>query len=61
LPSLALGRPDDCGSCGVLTPSTSLDQHGATPAKWFGVRTTAMSEVFPNLGKFGAADLGFMG
>jgi uncharacterized protein (DUF1501 family) len=61
MPSLALGGPDDCGNRGVLIPSTSLDQYGATLAKWFGVGPAAMGKVFPNLGKFGTADLGLMG
>jgi uncharacterized protein (DUF1501 family) len=61
MPSLALGGPDDCGNRGVLIPTTSLDQYGATLAKWFGVGPTAMTKVFPNLGKFATGDLGFMG
>ena len=30
-------------------------------AKWFGVSAAAMPQVFPNLGNFGAPDLGFLG
>lgn len=58
-PSLALGGPDDSGSRGALIPSTSIDQYGATLASWFGVPTTQLASVFPNIGKFQTADLGF--
>ncbi len=61
LPMPALGGPDDAGSRGVLIPTTSLDQYGATLARWFGVPATAMPSVFPNLGYFATPDLGFMG
>lgn len=59
-PYPALGGPDDSGSRGALLPSTSLDQYGATLAKWFGVGATQMASVFPNLGYFASSDLGFM-
>eukprot|EP01035_Chromulina_nebulosa_P011360 gene11360-15195_t len=59
-PDLSLGGPDDTGSRGVLIPTTSLDQFGGTCAKWFGVAPEDMATVFPNLGNFATADLGFM-
>lgn len=59
-PDLALGGPDDTGTRGVLIPTTSLDQFGGTCAKWFGVPSADMAAVFPNLGKFGTPDLGFI-
>ncbi|HEY2019298.1 MAG TPA: DUF1501 domain-containing protein [Bryobacteraceae bacterium] len=60
-PTLALGGPDDANTRGVLIPSSSIDQYGATLAKWFGVAPAAMPQVFPNLVNFGTSDLGFMG
>jgi uncharacterized protein (DUF1501 family) len=51
-PNLALGGPDDSGSRGAMIPSTSIDQYGATMAKWFGVADASLPNVFPNLPKF---------
>jgi uncharacterized protein (DUF1501 family) len=60
-PMMALGSPDDSGTRGAMIPSTSTDQYGSTLAKWFGVPAAQLPVVFPNLAKFGTADLGFMG
>ncbi|MCP5196939.1 MAG: DUF1501 domain-containing protein [Gammaproteobacteria bacterium] len=60
-PSLALGGPDDASTRGILIPTTSMDQYGATLAKWFGVSAAAMPQIFPNLANFSTADLGFLG
>ena len=60
-PTLALGGPDDANTRGVLIPTTSVDQYGATMAKWFGVGAAAMPQVFPTLGNFSTTDLGFLG
>jgi uncharacterized protein (DUF1501 family) len=59
-PALAVGGPDDT-STGRWIPTTSVDQFAATLAKWFGVSSGNMNVVFPNLGRFAAPDLGFMG
>jgi uncharacterized protein (DUF1501 family) len=59
-PTLALGGPDDAGSEGRWIPTTSLDQYGATLAKWFGVPTAALPSVFPNLKNFTNQTLGFV-
>jgi uncharacterized protein (DUF1501 family) len=62
-PSLAMGNvpgTSDTDSRGRWIPSASLDQYGATLARWFGVSDANMGTVFPNLYRFGPADLGFM-
>lgn len=59
-PTLALGSPDDATGRGVLIPTTSLDQYGATMAKWFGVPDAAMPGIFPSLQNFTVKDLGFL-
>ena len=58
-PVLTVGGPDDT-STGRWIPTTSVDQFAATMAKWFGVDSTSMPTVFPNLGRFNSPDLGFM-
>ena len=58
-PTTGLGHELDVGS-GSLLPTTSVDQYGATLAKWFGVPDNQLGEVFPNLANFSQRDLGFM-
>jgi uncharacterized protein (DUF1501 family) len=63
-PDLSLQGPDDCGSRGVLIPTTSIEQYGATLARWMGVTDADLPSVFGNLTQFGTlqdADVGFMG
>ncbi len=59
-PNLAMGGPDDAGDDGQWIPTTAIEQYGATLAKWFGVPIAALPQVFPNLGAFTGADLGFL-
>ncbi|MEP7269890.1 MAG: hypothetical protein ABI882_00205, partial [Acidobacteriota bacterium] len=47
-------------SRGILIPSVSLAQYGATFAKWFGADDTALNGLFPELANFGVRDVGFM-
>lgn len=51
--------PDQLGN-GSLLPQTSVDQLGATLARWMGVSDAMLPEIFPNLTRFdaGQRDLG---
>jgi len=60
-PNLALGGPDDADSLGRWVPQVSIDQYGATLARWFGVPDADLVQVFPNIGRFPTSNLGFMG
>ena len=59
-PQLVLEGPDDT-DFGRWIPTTSVDEYAATLARWFGVSATDMPLVFPNIGRFAAPNLGFMG
>jgi uncharacterized protein (DUF1501 family) len=59
-PTLALGGPDDAQNEGRWIPTTSVDQYGATLARWFGVDAAQLATVFPNLARFPTPDLGFL-
>ena len=59
-PVTALGHDHDVGS-GSLLPSISVDQYGATMAKWFGLSDSQINDVFPNIANFSTRDLGFLG
>ncbi len=59
-PNLTLNGPDDSGSNGRWVPSTATAQYAATLAQWFGVSTTQMPSIFPNIGAFKTGNLGFV-
>ena len=49
------GSPDQLGN-GSLLPGTSVDQLGATLARWMGLTESQVLEVFPNLANWNAPD-----
>ena len=59
-PTLALGGPDDSGSNGRWVPSTASIQYASTLAQWFGVSAAQLPTIFPNIGSFPNANLGFV-
>ncbi|MDD2724677.1 MAG: DUF1501 domain-containing protein [Methylovulum sp.] len=58
-PDQTIDGPDDSGY-GRLIPTTSVEQYGATLARWFGADGNQLAAIFPHLGRFDTADLGFM-
>ncbi len=58
-PTLAINGPDDT-STGRWIPTTAIDQYFATLATWFGVDSSNLGAVFPNVGRFSTSNLGFM-
>ena len=63
-PTLALGGPDDTdgGSNprGRWIPTTSVEQYAATLASWYGLSSSDLPAVFPLIGRFPTANLGFL-
>jgi uncharacterized protein (DUF1501 family) len=60
-PTFALGGPDDTDTRGRWIPTTSIDQYGATLCTWFGIPSSALATVFPNLANFPTSNIGFLG
>jgi uncharacterized protein (DUF1501 family) len=60
VPLLELGGPEDTGR-GRWIPTTSVDEYAATLATWFGVSAANLRVVLPNIGRFAASNLGFLG
>ena len=63
-PHLAYNTGDDAdsgtGARGRWIPATSVEQFGATLARWFGVPEANLVNVFPKLANFPNTNLGFM-
>jgi hypothetical protein len=57
--ALALNGPDVATKPGRWTPTTSLDQYGATLAR-FGLQPADLTSVFPNLSNFQSPTLSFV-
>jgi uncharacterized protein (DUF1501 family) len=58
-PDQTLDGPD-CLARGQMIPSVSCDQYSATLAKWLGVSACDIATIFPYVGNFPTADLGFL-
>src|SRR3989441_6421449 len=59
-PTLQLGGPDDTDTRGRWIPTTAVDQYAATLAKWYGLSSSDVASVFPNVSRFSTSDLGFL-
>jgi uncharacterized protein (DUF1501 family) len=63
-PTLAANGPDDTdegdNARGRWIPTVAIDQYGATLASWVGVSNADLAAVFPNIGRFGQSNLGFL-
>jgi uncharacterized protein (DUF1501 family) len=60
LPALELGSDDDLDD-GRIIPTTSVDQYVASLATWFGLTTSELNAVIPNLNRFDANALNIFG
>ena len=60
-PTLARSGPDDADTSGRWIPTLSVEQYGATLARWFGLADPAIAAVFPSLSRFSTSNLGFLG
>jgi len=64
-PTLRMGGPDDTDGGtnprGRWIPTTSVEQYAATLATWYGLSSSDLTAVFPLIGRFSSANLGFMG
>ena len=58
-PHVSITSDDQVGQ-GRLLPSTGTVQMASTLAKWFGASNAELTSIFPNIGNFPTADLGFM-
>ena len=60
MPDFTLGGADDTDTTGRFIPKYSVDQYGATVAKWMGMTDSDNLDIFPNLDNFNDKSLGFM-
>lgn len=59
-PTLQLGGPSDTDNRGRWIPTVAVEQYAATLATWYGVGAADLPLVFPNIGRFNGATVGFM-
>lgn len=60
MPDFTVSGSDDSGRRGTYIPTTSVDELVSTLALWFGLSTSVLPLVVPNIGQFNNPDLGFM-
>jgi len=66
IPSYSMtNNQDDAGDenggfAGRIIPTQSVNQYGATLARWMGVPDAELPSIFPDLANFATSDLGFM-
>jgi uncharacterized protein (DUF1501 family) len=60
-PTFQLAGPDDTDVRGRWIPTLSVDQYGATLCSWFGIPSSALASIFPNLANFSSSNVGFLG
>ena len=58
-PTLTVNGPNDT-STGRWIPTTAIDQYFATLATWFGLDSSNLATVFPNVGRFATSNIGFV-
>ncbi|ESQ74548.1 DUF1501 domain-containing protein [Asticcacaulis sp. AC402] len=58
-PQISVDTDDQVGQ-GRLLPTASVDQMGATLARWFGVSESELPVILPRIGNFATSNLGFM-
>ncbi|MEL6877515.1 MAG: DUF1501 domain-containing protein [Pseudomonadota bacterium] len=58
-PQVSVESDDQVGR-GRLLPTVSVDEYSSTLAQWFGVDSSELPSVAPNIGRFAQPDLGFM-
>ena len=58
-PTTAIGGERDAGQ-GRLIPTTSVDEYAATLCSWFGVGSSELYTVLPNLSRFATTNLGLL-
>lgn len=63
-PDLLVGQSQDtdtgAGARGRWIPTTAVDQFASTLAQWYGLSSTDLTSIFPNIGLFSKSDLGFL-
>jgi uncharacterized protein (DUF1501 family) len=63
-PDLEVGGSQDAdngsGARGRWIPTSSVDEYASTLALWYGLASSDLNVVFPSIGNFPTADLGFM-